>query len=246
MLRVDLNCDLGEGCGDDKSIMPLVTSANIACGYHAGDVETMRRTVDLAIDSGVNIGAHPGYAERENFGRTNLRLSPKDVYNLVGEQITVLAEIARVAGAKLRHVKPHGALYNQAANDAELAGAIAEAVRDHNRELILFGLSGSLSIVEAAKLGLRAAAEVFADRTYRADGTLTPRSSPNALITDQAAAAGQAVRSVKERSVTAVTGDRISVRADTICIHGDSPMALRFAVAIRRELERNGIEICAP
>lgn len=243
MLRVDLNCDLGEGCGYDAAIMPFITSANIACGYHAGDAATMTETIKLALEHNVNIGAHPGYLDRENFGRTEMSLSAEDVYKIVGDQIDALAEIAHSNGAQLRHVKPHGALYNQAARDPELAIAIAKAVKDHDPSLILFGLSGSPYIDEAEALGLTTAAEVFADRTYQADGSLTSRKLPNALITDVAAASAQALQMVQNSTVTTTDGGSIPVRADTICLHGDGSTAVEMAAAIRDRLWSSGVHI---
>jgi UPF0271 protein len=238
MPTVDLNCDMGEGCGNDAELMKYITSTNIACGYHAGDKETMKTTVELALPNNVAIGAHPGYMDRENFGRTSMSLSPAEVADLVTDQIAALDEICSQAGARLHHVKPHGALYNQAARDRELAAAIAEAVLKFNPDLILYGLSGSLSIIEAEAAGLGAASEVFADRTYRADGTLTPRSEPNALIDDVGKAVTQVSRMVNEGTVTATTGETIPIRAETICIHGDGQHALEFARAIHMALFR--------
>ncbi len=240
---IDLNCDLGEGCGKDAELMKYISSANIACGYHAGDADTMRRTVELAIENGVAIGAHPGYPDRENFGRTELHLPPNEVRKIVTEQIEALHRIATSCGGKLRHVKAHGALYNQAAKDAELANAIASAVKDFDDSQVLFCLAGSemLSIAEA--MGLMTASEVFADRTYRADGSLTPRSQPNALIKEEATALEQVLQIVQQQTVTATGGQVIPIRAETICIHGDGENAVAFAKAIRKKLEDNSIEI---
>jgi UPF0271 protein len=175
ILTFDLNCDMGEGMGNDKEIMPFISSANIACGYHAGDETTMKETIKLAIKNNVTIGAHPSFDDKENFGRREMNLSSNEIYSLVFDQIKILDAFARQAGAILHHVKPHGALYNMSAKDIETAKTIARAVWDHNKELILFGLSGSHSISEAKKIGLRTASEVFADRTYQDDGSLTPR-----------------------------------------------------------------------
>lgn len=244
-LKIDLNCDMGEGCGSDAELMAYISSANIACGYHAGNAETMKRTVDLALEHGVTVGAHPGYPDRENFGRTNMNMSVRDVYDLVADQIEALNEIAVSSGGRLTHVKPHGALYNQAARDAELATAIAEAVRDFDDSLVLFGLANSLSISIAASLGLRTANEVFADRTYQTDGSLTPRTEPNALIRDTETASTQVLDMIKYGRVRSTEAVMIKINADTVCIHGDGEHAVAFARAISTELERNGVTITA-
>jgi 5-oxoprolinase (ATP-hydrolysing) subunit A len=236
MLTVDLNCDMGEGCPNDAELMRYVSSANIACGYHAGDAETMRRTVDLALAGGVAIGVHPGYSDRENFGRTSISLPPEEVIGLVAEQIRDLNEICVQRGARLHHVKPHGALYNQAAKDKDLATAIAEVVASFDSKLILYGLSGSFLISEAESAGLITASEVFADRTYRPDGTLTPRSEPNALITDVRQCIEQVLQMVKSQTVAATDGSTVGIKADTICVHGDGEHAVDFARAIREAL----------
>ena len=241
--KIDLNCDMGEGCGNDAALMEYISSANIACGYHAGDAATMRTTVETALGKGVAIGAHPGYPDRENFGRIAMQLPPKKVQEIVAEQIAALSEIAVAAGGKLNHVKVHGALYNQAARDTELAAAIAEAVRDFDENLVLFCLSGSPMISEAEKLGLRTASEVFADRTYQPDGSLTPRTLPNALIYETDQAVRQAIQMLTTGGVTTVDGSRLNIRADTICLHGDSENALEFAISISRALAQNNIAI---
>ena len=243
-MKIDLNCDMGEGCGNDAELMDYVSSVNIACGFHAGNAATMLKTVKTAIEKGVAIGAHPGYDDRENFGRVSMSLPPDEVHDIVVEQITNLREICEAVGGKLRHVKPHGALYNQAAKDAELANAIAMAVKAVDENLILFGLSGSIMMDETERCGLRTASEVFADRTYRSDGSLTPRSESNALIKNTDAAVAQVLQMVKNQTVTATDGKTITIIADTICIHGDGENALEFAKVIRRELIENGIEIC--
>jgi 5-oxoprolinase (ATP-hydrolysing) subunit A len=240
---IDLNCDMGEGCGNDAELMKYISSANIACGFHAGDVETMRRTVELAIAHEVAIGAHPGYRDRENFGRTAASLSRTEVVEIITEQIATLNAVCKEFDATLHHVKPHGALYNQAAKDRELAEAIAEAVHQANSELILYGLSGSYLISEAEARGLITASEVFADRTYKADGTLTPRSQPDALINKSKDAVDQALQMINSQTVNATTGETISIRADTLCIHGDGEHAVAFAKQIRRAFEASGIKI---
>lgn len=243
MPRVDLNCDLGEGAGQDATLMPLITSANIACGAHAGDAETMRETVQLALRHGVAIGAHPGFADRAHFGRRELAVEPAAVRDLVEAQTRALQEIAARCGGRVGHVKPHGALYNLAARDAAVARAVAEAVLACGRELALFALAGSVGAREAEACGLRVAHEVFADRTYQADGSLTPRTQLHALITDDGAAAVQARRMVVEGRVRAVDGSEVPVRADTLCLHGDGAQAVEFARRIRREFEQAGVEL---
>ncbi|HKP68567.1 MAG TPA: 5-oxoprolinase subunit PxpA, partial [Pyrinomonadaceae bacterium] len=236
MRSIDLNCDLGEGCDNDAELMKYISSANIACGFHAGDTATMRRTAELAIAHGVAIGAHPGYRDRENFGRTLMSLPVNEVFELVREQILAMKDICDSLGVGLHHVKPHGAMYNQAARDKDLAAAIAEAVASVNKEMILYGLSQSYLISQAKSAGLRTASEVFADRTYRTDGSLTPRSEPNALITDDEVSVQQAMRMVEQGNVVATSGDVVSIVAETICLHGDGEHAVDFARAIRNAL----------
>lgn len=243
MKSIDLNCDLGEGYPNDAELMNYVSSVNVACGFHAGDEETMRRTVDLAITNGLAIGAHPSYPDRENFGRLDMELSEEKLHDVVSEQIFSLDRICEAAGTKLSHVKPHGALYNRSARDANVAGTIASAVRDFDSGLVLFGLSGSVSIVEAERIGLKTASEVFADRGYRSDGSLVPRSEPNALISDTDAAVDQALMMVTGGSVTATTGEIIDLIADTICIHGDGDHAVEFARNIHDRLFAHNIKI---
>ena len=234
---------MGEGCGNDAELMQFVTSANIACGYHAGDLDTMRRTVDLAIENGVAIGAHPGYRDYQNFGRTEMNLSPDEVRELVTDQIASLDSITKAAGGRLTHVKPHGALYNQSARDAELAVTIADAVAEYDKDLVLFGLSGSVSIDEAKKRGLRTASEVFADRTYQTNGSLTPRSEPNALISDTDSAVAQVLDMIKYGRVRSVDAIMARIVAETVCIHGDGEHAVEFARTINVKLAENGVTI---
>ncbi len=243
MLSVDLNCDMGEGCTNDAALMAYVSSVNIACGYHAGDEATMRTTVKKAIEKGIAIGAHPGYDDLENFGRTPMTLSSDEIRDIVTDQITKLQSICEEEGSKLTHVKPHGALYNQSAKNTEIAAAIAQAVKDIDPNLVLFGLYGTVSIVEAKKLGLKTASEAFADRTYQIDGSLTPRSWANSLILDTTAAAQQAFRMIANGNVVATGGEIVSIDADTICIHGDGEHGLEFARAINHELRRHDINI---
>ena len=241
MARIDLNCDLGEGAGQDAALMPLITSANIACGGHAGDAVTMRATVELALARGVAIGAHPGFADRANFGRVEFPVTSAEVYALVLTQTRALQQIAREVGATVTHVKPHGALYNQVARDAALAAAVAEAVHAADATLRLFALAGSELVKAGRARGLRVASEVFADRTYRADGSLTPRSAPNALIEEAAAALVQVKRMVREGFVTATNGAEVRIEADTVCVHGDGAHAVEFARRLGVELRADGV-----
>lgn len=224
---------MGEGIGNDELIMPYITSANIACGYHAGDESTMHQTILLAQKYTVNIGAHPSFLDRENFGRTEIKKSPQEVYELVFKQIKILQKIAADNNATVHHVKPHGALYNMAAKDKVLARTIAEALKDSDENLVLFGLSNSFLISEAKAIGLKTASEVFADRTYQDDGSLTPRTQPNALIEDTDEAIQQVLMMVKQGKVKTVSGKEISIVAETICIHGDGKNAVEFAKEIR-------------
>jgi UPF0271 protein len=237
---IDLNCDLGEGAGNDAGLMPLVTSANIACGGHAGDEATMRATVALAQKHGVAIGAHPGFPDREHFGRRELALSAEEIWATVMIQIVALR-----AFTPLRHVKPHGALYNLAARDATVAGVVADAVLAVDKNLVLFALAGSELVNAGRARGLRVAEEVFADRTYQADGSLTPRSRPEALIQDEGVVVAQVLRMIHEGKVRATDGVDVPIKADTICIHGDGPNAVAFAQRLNAELKKAGIEIKA-
>lgn len=239
-MRVDLNCDLGEGAGHDAELMPWVTSASIACGAHAGDATTMRVTVELAQKHGVAIGAHPGFADRENFGRRELAVSPQEVRALVAEQVDALRGMAVV-----RHVKPHGALYNLAARDAGIAEAVADAVAACDMGLVLFGPAGSALVRAGQARGLRVASEVFADRSYQADGSLTPRSRPDALIDDEARTVAQVLRMVREGRVRATDGTDLAIWADTICLHGDGEHAVAFAQRLNRELRAAGMDLKA-
>lgn len=228
-MHIDINCDMGEGIGNDEALLSFITSANIACGFHAGDEETIRTTILLAKKNGVNIGAHPSFSDRENFGRTEIKCSMKEVYDLITAQLVLFKKIADDCEATFRHIKPHGALYNMAARDRQMAKAVAQAVKDFDNNLILFGLSKSVSIEEASALGLRTCNEVFADRTYQDDGSLTPRSQPNALIEDEKKAVLQALQMVKKKTVATISGKEISIVAETICIHGDGKHAVQFA-----------------
>ena len=230
-MKIDLNCDLGEGAGNDEAIMPYITSANIACGFHAGDEQTMRESLRLAKHLDVNAGAHPSWKDRENFGRKEMNLSPDEAEKLVLEQIQILAAIAKEEGVMLTHVKPHGALYNQSARDIELANAIARAVKRSSVDLILVGLAGSRSIEAGREMGLRVAAEGFPDRGYNADGTLMSRLLPGALIKSPEEVVGHALKLIR-------TG-----RMDTLCLHGDHPNAAVNAKVLRDVLEKNGVTV---
>lgn len=250
MYRVDLNCDLGESFGAyklgmDEEILPFVTSANIACGFHAGDPAVMRQTVALALKNNVAIGAHPGLPDLVGFGRRQIDISPQEAYDMVVYQLGALQAFVKAEGAVLQHVKPHGALYNMAAKSTALAAAIAEAVYKVDPGLILFGLSGSELVVAGERIGLKVAHEVFADRTYQLDGSLTPRKQSDAMITNDEEAVAQVVRMVKEGRVASRQGTDVAVKADTVCIHGDGAHALAFAQKIRESLPDSGIAVKA-
>jgi UPF0271 protein len=250
-LRLDLNCDLGESfgawrMGEDEAILDYVTSANIACGFHAGDPATMRRTVAAACARGVALGAHPSLPDLQGFGRREMRVTADEVYDMVLYQVGALDGFARAQSARLQHVKPHGALYNMAARDAQLAQAIAQAVRDYDRGLILFGLSGSELIRAGREAGIAVASEVFADRTYQADGSLTPRSRGDSMIEDIERCIAQVLGMVRHGTVQATDGTQVKVEADTLCIHGDQPTARRFAARLREALQTAGVELRAP
>jgi UPF0271 protein len=241
-VAIDLNADLGEGM-DDAAILPFVTSANIACGMHAGDPETMDRTVALALSRGIRVGAHPGYADRENFGRAPVSMSLKAVEDLVLYQIAALDGFVRSRGGVLSHVKPHGALYNQAAEKLDLAKAIANGVQRFRPTLVLVGLAGSNLIQAGKEAGLPVAEEAFADRRYLPDAKLVPRSRAGAVLHSPTEASAQAVLIAKEGAVIAENGSRISIRADTLCLHGDTPGAQAIAAAIRQTLESAGVTV---
>ncbi|MCZ0756703.1 5-oxoprolinase subunit PxpA [Anoxybacillus sp. J5B_2022] len=248
MYRVDLNCDMGESfgiyrIGNDEDILNYVTSANIACGFHAGDPSTMRKTVQLALEKGVSIGAHPGLPDLIGFGRRNMAITPEEAYDLIVYQVGALYGFVKAAGGKMQHVKPHGALYNMAAKDRALSEAIAKAVYDIDPTLVLFGLAGSELIKAGERVGLKTANEVFADRTYQQDGSLTPRHELNALINDKQEAIQQVILMVKEGKVRSQQGTDVEIQADTICIHGDGSHALTFAKKIFEKLTEEGIKI---
>ena len=250
-MQVDLNCDMGESfgrweLGADEAIMPHISSANIACGAHAGDTAVMRRTVRLAVRHGVACGAHPGFADLAGFGRREIPISPTDAGDLVLYQLGALAAIAASEGARLRHVKAHGALYNMAARDRALTEAIAGAVASFDRTLIFFGLAGSAMLEAGRQAGLSVAAEGFADRSYEPDGSLTPRSLAGSVIHDVDAVVARAIRMARDGRVQARSGTDIPLRVETICVHGDTPGADRLAAALRSGLLAAGIEIAAP
>ena len=249
-LRIDLNSDIGESfgawrMGDDAGVLAQVSSANIACGFHAGDADTMQRTVALAARHGVAIGAHVALPDLQGFGRREMQIGAAEAHALTLYQIGALAAFARAAGQVLHHVKPHGALYNMAAKDEKLARAIVEGICEVDDRLTLLALSGSEMLLAAEKAGLRAASEVFADRGYQADGTLVPRSKPGAMITDETQAIERVVRMVTEGVVTAVDGTDVPLRADSICVHGDGEKALLFVQKIRAALEAKGVALKA-
>jgi UPF0271 protein len=241
--RIDLNCDLGEGGPNDAALLEYVTSANIACGVHAGSAEIMRRTMELAAAAGVGIGAHPGLADPAGMGRREIPLAAEEAFDLVIDQVGAMTAVAQAMRLELRHVKPHGALYNQAARDPALAEAVANAVRAVDPKLILFALAGSCQAEAGLAAGLRVAREAFADRRYRPDGTLVPRSQPGSVIDDPAQAAAQALRLVKEHKLTTIDDAELTVHADTLCVHGDSPNALNMLLAIREALTKESVEI---
>lgn len=250
MHHIDINCDMGEAFGNyampnDVLLFNFISSANIACGFHAGDAAVMQDTVALAIKHNVAIGAHPGLQDLQGFGRREMHITPQEAYQITLYQIGALAAFVKAAGAQLHHVKPHGALYNMAARDLKLAQAIAEAVYDFDPSLILYGLAGSQLIHAATNKGLQSASEVFADRTYQDDGSLTPRTQANAMISNEADALAQVLGMVKQQQVTSVHGNIVSLQADTLCIHGDGPHAGTFAKTIYEALISEGITLKA-
>jgi UPF0271 protein len=250
-MTIDLNCDMGESFGDwtmgnDAALMPFISSANIACGFHAGDPVVMRKTVRLALRYGGAVGAHPGLPDLQGFGRRNMHFSPEEAYAFTLYQIGALQTITASEGGELRHVKPHGALYNMAAKDRSLADAIAEAVRATNPRLILFGLSGSALIAAGKDKGLHTCNEVFADRSYQPDGSLTPRTQPGALIKDTEQAVQQALQMVQRQQVVSANGATVPLNPETICLHGDGAHALEFAQAIHTAFRQKGIVVKAP
>ena len=248
MMKVDLNCDLGEAFGNysfggDKDIIPLITSANIACGFHAGDENVMNQTVKLAKENHVSIGAHPGLPDLKGFGRRKMDISPTEVYNLIVYQLGALEGFCKVHQTRINHVKPHGALYNMGAKNKAIAKAIAKAVYDFDSAIVLVGLSNSLLISEAKAIGLKTASEVFADRRYEDNGQLVSRKEADAVITDTDEALDQVIKMVTENKVISKNGKEIDLQADTICVHGDGAHALDFVTQIRKKLTKEGIDI---
>jgi len=251
MQVIDLNCDMGEAFGNypmpnDDILMDHISSANIACGFHAGDPDVMQHTVKMAIKKGVAIGAHPGLPDLQGFGRREMKISVNEAYQMTLYQIGALYGFVKAAGGKLHHVKAHGALYNMAAKDAALAKAIVEAVHDFDSSLILYALAGSEMVEAAKKTGLVTASEVFADRTYQDDGSLTPRTQSNALITDEQQSIAQVLMMVKQQQVISVNKKHIPLKAETLCLHGDGQHAVEFAKMIRSKLQSEGVTIKAP
>ena len=250
MKTIDLNCDMGESygawtMGADAEVMPHISSANVACGFHGGDPATIRKTVRLAVDNGVAIGAHPSLPDIQGFGRRAMKISPQDMYDLVVYQAGAVEGFARAAGSRLHHIKCHGALYNMAATDDALSEAMARAARDLGNVMI-YALSNSRMIAMVKKLGVPVAGEVFADRGYSDDGTLAPRDKPGGMIEDAAKSVKQALAMVEEGYVTSLSGKRVPVAADTMCLHGDQPGAAAFAKALRKAFSDRSISVAAP
>ena len=249
MRTIDLNCDMGESygawkMGADAEVMPFISSANIACGFHGGDPATIRKTVRLALEHGVAIGAHPSLPDLQGFGRRAMKISPQEMYDLVVYQAGAVEAFARGAGSRLHHIKCHGALYNMAANDEALSEAMATAAKDLGA--MLYVLSNSKNFAIAKKMGVPVAGEVFADRGYSEDGTLAPRDKPGGMIEDAQKAVKQALAMIEEGYVTSLGGKRVPVAADTLCIHGDQPGAPLFAKELRRAFAERGIAVTAP
>ncbi len=250
MLKVDLNCDMGESfgnyiCGSDDEVVPFITSANVACGFHASDPLVMQKTVAMCKKNNVSVGAHPGFPDLVGFGRRNMQVSPAELKAMVMYQIGALQAFCLANGVSLAHVKPHGAMYNMAGKDEKMAMAICEGIYAVNPKLILLGLAGSKLLTAAKKTGLRVAQEVFADRAYEEDGSLVARNKAGAMITDETEAIARVISMIKMQRVRAITGKEIAVKANSICLHGDSPKAVLFAQKIRSALQNEGIKIAA-
>lgn len=246
--KVDLNADLGESFGAytigmDEDVIKHITSANVACGFHAGDPLVMEKTVAIAKAAGTAVGAHPGFPDLQGFGRRNMKVTPAEAKAYIKYQVGALKAFTDAAGIKLQHVKPHGAFYNMAAVDEKLAVAICEGIKEVDPALILLGLAGSCHIKAAETVGLRAASEVFADRGYMDDGTLVPRSQPGAMIHDTDEAIARTIRMVKEGTVVTVSGKEIPIKADSVCVHGDNPKAIEFVEKIRAKLSEEGVSV---
>lgn len=240
---IDINCDMGEGMLNDAAIMPFISSANIACGAHAGDIKAMKETIALCLENNVAIGAHPSFDDRPNFGRTEMHLTELELHDLITNQLTQFSTIASKMNAIVHHVKPHGALYNMAARNPTMAHVVAQTVYDLNKSLVLYGLAGSHLISAGKKLGLKTTSEVFADRTYQPDGSLTSRSQPNALIHSEEDSLSQVLQMITQQKVTAVNGVLIPIEAQTICIHGDGKNAVIFAKKIYSSLNEKNISV---
>ena len=250
MYKVDLNCDLGESfgsytIGNDEAIMKYISSANIACGFHAGDPLTMERTIKLALDNGVAIGAHPGFPDLVGFGRRNMQISPEEVKAIVKYQVSALKGMTEALGGKLQHVKPHGALYNQAAVDYSIALAITQAIREIDEEIVFMGLANSRMLMAADETGLRFASEVFADRAYTDEGLLVSRSIEGSVIHDVDLCEKRVLNMVINSKVSSINNVDVALRADSICIHGDNPEACEFASRLYKSLQENQIQIKA-
>ena len=245
MISIDLNCDLGEGSPNDELLYPYISSANIACGYHAGDLDCITKAIDFCIAHNVAIGAHPGFNDKPNFGRKEVKLSPERLQDLVMHEILVVRFSAMKRNKKMHHVKLHGAMYNMAARDKAMALTIADAVLRVDPDVIIYGLSGSYIISEAKAIGLATCSEVFADRTYQPDGSLTPRNQPNAMINSVAQSIQQVLQMLQEKTVTCADGTVIPIVAETICFHGDSDHAVAFAKHIHQTLIQHNIDIKA-
>ena len=244
-MEIDLNADIGEGCESDEALLDLISSANIACGWHAGGAEAMRNCTRWAVAKGVAIGAHPSFLDRENFGRSEMQLRPEEVYAGMLYQLGALAAIAAAAGGRIAHLKPHGALYNQAARDRVLAKAIVDAAREFDPTIAVFGLAGGKLVEQARSAGLIAVEEAFADRGYLADGSLVPRSQPGALIEDEDQMIERTLVMIRDKRVRTIDGSWCALNAQTLCLHGDGAHALAFARRIRTTLDADNIEVRA-
>jgi 5-oxoprolinase (ATP-hydrolysing) subunit A len=245
-LTVDINCDLGEGLNNDEALMPFITSANITCGFHAGDENTIRQTIEYCKKYNAAVGAHPGFDDKKNFGRKEIMLDDKAYYELVFKQLVLFRKICDEKEIRLHHVKPHGALYNMATKNKPLAATIAKAVKDFDASLIFYGLSRSEMITAAKEIGLQTCSEVFADRTYQSDGTLTSRTEANAIIQSTDESVKQVLKMVREQKVQSLQGEAVSISAETICIHGDGEHAVSFAKEIHAQLLKENIQLKAP
>lgn len=243
---IDFNCDLGEGIGNDEDIMPFISSANIACGFHAGDIETMKKITALCIKHNVAIGAHPSFPDKENFGRRNMNLPEEEIYTLVLQQLQDLSAIVKSSGQQLHHIKPHGALYNMAGKDLSIANAIVNAAKDFNEKILLYGLPGSAIEKAAGMNEIKFIGEAFSDRTYQPDGSLTPRKIPGSLIENEEESIRQVFQIINNKTVSCITGEIIPLMAETICIHGDGKYAVKFAHALYTQMKNSGVIIQSP